>query len=255
MKSAESNSDLHSGNAIKDIDDAFENPISRKLTKGLSEQIAKIKWMRKRENIKLSRKNLEERNIYDKAIELYIRDNYDLFKYQGYNRLLTNQDQDSEERSDYEQNSMDFEMPSKEDFDEFESSGTKFSLFNGWKGWMYIPPVFKESYQLSMWKIEQFGVVKVMNKYFTPKTSKATGFDFPGFTLELSLDEQTMLMVEKDHEKHKELVVISFDMYTLEILNEMWVSVVDESIRNESFYQGKSSEQDMYYKGPFFNFW
>ena len=116
---------------------------------------------------------------------------------------------------------------------------------------MYTPPAFRESFQLSIWKIEPYGTVKIVNKYFTPKTQRATDFDFPGFTLQLSMDEQTMLMVEKDHEKHKELLVVSFDMYNLEILNEMLVSVVDESIRNEPYYQGIGSEDNTNYKGPY----
>ena len=186
--------------------------------------------MRKKDNTKLS-KNVDEKNIYEMAIELYSKHNYSLFQYQGYDNLLLKNGLDSDVDSEVEHAQAKHSQHLKQDFEEFKSSGLNFCPVIGWNGGMYTPPAFRESFQLSIWKIEPYGTVKIVNKYFTPKNQRANDFDFPGFTLQLSMDEQTMLMVEKDHEKHKELLVVSFDMYSLEILNEMLVSVVDESIR------------------------
>jgi uncharacterized protein (UPF0333 family) len=113
---------------------------------------------------------------------------------------------------------------------------------SGWKGNMYVPPVFSNSYQLSIWKVDDFGIVKVVNKYFTPKNRKANEPKFPGFNLELSLDEQTMLAIEKETDNQKDQLVIAFDPYTLEILSEMSLETVDVKIRNQYYYQGEISE-------------
>ena len=206
--------------------------------------------MRKRDLTKHF-KSFNEKNTYEMAIELYTKHNYKLFQYQGYDNLLINQELISDRKGKYEPKLAKHLKYSTEDFEEFKSGEWDFCPVIGWNGGMYTPPAFRESFQLSIWKIEPYGTVKIVNKYFTPKNQRATDFDFPGFTLQLSMDEQTMLMVEKDHEKHKELLVVSFDMYSLEILNEMLVSVVDESIRNEPYYQGIESEDNMNYKGPY----
>lgn len=203
----------------------------------------------------MPRRLQEENNVYDRAIELFLNDKFKLFEYQNYNPLFSMKANDSDSDNDHDKPKVkeidERSKLTKESFKEFTYLEQDFAQINGWKGGMYVPPAFKDSYQLSIWKIENFGVIKVIDKYFTPKTRRAADYEFPGFVLELSLDEQTMLMVERDHEKQRELLVVSFDMYNLEILSEMLVSVVDESIRSEDYYQGKRSEQDMYYKGPY----
>ena len=231
-----------------------KDTIRKKEAKELQKKIKKMKFVRKKTAPKkLPRTLQDENNIYDKAIELFLKDKFKLFEYQNYNPLFTTNlaesDSDNEQKKEKE---IDERCKfTKQNFREFTYLEQKFLPISGWNESMYVPPAFKDSYQLSIWKIENFGVIKIIDKYFTPKIKRAVDFDFPGFVLELSLDEQTMLMVERDHEKQRELLAVSFDMYSLEILSEMLVSVVDESIRNEYYYQGKRSEQDMYYKGPF----
>lgn len=197
----------------------------------------------------------DENAIYDRAVEMYLKDKFKLFEYQSVNPLLLKKDnlnQDSDEESQiYEIEPDERSQLTKENFDHPESSGQTFSKMQGWNGNMYVPPAFKNSYQLSIWKIGEFGTVKILNKYFTPKYKNATEMKFPGFVLQLSLDEQTMLMIEKDQAKQKEFITITFDIYSLEILSETLVSTVDESIREEEYYQGKSSEFNVNYAGPF----
>lgn len=96
----------------------------KKQTKGVTAQIDRIKWMRKKSNKII--KNLDDKNIYEKAIELYTNDNYTLFKYQSHDELLLNKECDSDQASDYENSVTEYPKLSKNDFDEFKSAGLKF---------------------------------------------------------------------------------------------------------------------------------
>jgi len=60
-----------------------------------------------------------------------------------------------------------------------------------------------------------------------------------------------MLMIERDQEQSRDLLVVSFDLYSLEILSEIMVDTVDETIKNEKYYKGKNAENDTRYNGPF----
>lgn len=107
----------------------------------------------------------DENAIYDRAVEMYLKDKFKLFEYQDMNPLFLKKDnlnQDSDEESQNEEVEPDERSQLiKEDFDHPESSGQTFSKMQGWNGNMYIPPAFKNSYQLSIWKINDFGTVKV----------------------------------------------------------------------------------------------
>lgn len=196
-----------------------------------------------------------ESDIYDKAIELYLKDKYSLFKYQSFNPLLLKREEsksknsgsDSESETSKEEETHEIEPDErskliKTDFTYPESDGQAFCRMSGWNGNMYVPPVFSNSYQLSIWKVDDFGIVKVVNKYFTPKNKKANEPKFAGFNLELSLDEQTMLAIEKEADNQMDQVVIAFDPYSLEILSEISLSTVNVNIRNQPYYQGDISE-------------
>lgn len=233
-----------------------EETLRKKEAKMMGKNNDALKFFRKKTLAKKMPKLIQDENdVYDKAVELYLKDKFKLFEYQSVNPLLLKKDDDQEEDSEESSILVGVEpderskLPTHE-FEIPESDGQTFSKMEGWKGGMHVPSVFKHSYQLSIWKIDAFGVVKIVNKYFTPRSSRATATKFPGFILQLSMDEQTMLMVEKDQERAREFIVISFDLYSLDILSETSVSVVDESIREEPYYQGKSSELNMYYKGP-----
>jgi hypothetical protein len=229
--------------------------IKRQETRVRKDTLNNPKFSRKRQMTKkLSRPKLDEKEAYSKAIQFYLKDNYTLFEYQGYDPLLLKGgfDEGSSEDSQEATNEPDERSNLQtHNFDFPESDGQTYSRMVGWKGEMHVPPVFKEKYQLSIWKIDPFGVVKIKNRYFTPNESRASDTKFSGFSLSLSLDEQTMLMVERENENHKELVVISFDIYSLETITETTVNIADTSIKNEPFFQGPNSELNMNYKGPF----
>lgn len=203
---------------------------------------------------KLSKPKLDDKEAYAKAVDLFLKDNYTLFEYQGYDPLLLKsglEDESSDESGEIRIEPDERSQLNTQNFEYPESDGQSYSRMVGWNGEMNVPPVFKEKYQLSIWKIDPFGVVKIRNKYFTPNESRASEINFSGFKLSLSLDEQTMLMVEKENEKQRDLVIISFDIYSLETINETLVSIVDTSIKNEHYYQGVGSELNINYRGPF----
>jgi hypothetical protein len=220
----------------------------------------KTRFFRRKTGKKKLNKFLQtESDIYDQAIELYLKDKYTLFKYQGYNPLILRREDiqkkdhesESESRSgsgtETEQEVIQIEPDESsklitDDFEIPEGDGQTFSRMEGWNGNMYIPPVFMNSYQLSIWKVDAFGVVKVINKYFTPKNNRANELKFPGFSLEISLDEQTMIAIERETDNQSNQIAIAFDPYSLEILSELTLNTVDITIRNQPYYQGQISE-------------
>ena len=43
-----------------------------------------------------------------------------------------------------------------------------FEPMKEFQGVKYLPPTFRHKYELSLWRADTFGIVKVMCKYFTP---------------------------------------------------------------------------------------
>jgi hypothetical protein len=196
-----------------------ERKNKEKMMKKLTQQIMREEekkvtrfYRKKTKNAKMSKPEQDQSDIYDIAVEMYLKDKFSLFKYQSFNPLfMKNLAEDEGEGEGEGDNEFDFEPDersklNKDNFEIPDSDGQTFSRVDGYKGRMYIPPVFRHSYQLSIWKVDDFGVVKIVNKYFTPKNTRATLTNFPGFLLELSLDEQTMLMVEKDSSSMEEKI-------------------------------------------------
>lgn len=246
----------------------YEKQLEEEIKMMKAKKPKKAMFKRKKDGpLRLNKLDQEDRDIWEKGIELYLKDKYKLFEYQSYdpimlkyNETLGGPQQESDDDSEEEKEPKvkltrtptdDRNELNKEDFQEFESGGQLYSMMKGWKGEMFIPAAFKSNYQLSIWKIDDFGVVKVQDKYFTLKNKRASSVNFPGFSLQLSLDEQTMLMIEKDQEKNRDLLVVSFDLYSLEILSELLIDTVDESIKNEKYYRGKAAESDSNYNGPY----
>lgn len=229
--------------------------VKRNEPRMIQNDVHETKFMRKKTMLKkISKPMKDSKAIYDKALQMYLKENYTLFEYQGLDPQLLKanleDDYDSDDSSMHRRPDDRSKLRTN-DFNSPESDGQTFSRCKGWNGEMYVPPVFKERYQLSLWKIDNFGVVKISNMYFTPKAEKAVDKNFVGFRLKLSMDEQTMLMIEKKDGKQKSLLVISFDVYNLTIISETSVPVADDSIRNEPYYQGLASELDILYRGPY----
>lgn len=68
-----------------------------KEAKALQKKLKKTRWIRKRIAPKKLPKVLQdENNIYDKAVEMYLKDQFKLFEYQSNHPLLSKNDTSSE---------------------------------------------------------------------------------------------------------------------------------------------------------------
>ena len=91
--------------------------------------------------------------------------------------------------------------------------------------------VLNHSHQLSIWKFDAFGCVKIREKYFTPNL-RGEGESYNDFVMQLSIDKETILLYEEPYGRH-EIATMVFDINTLEKLAELKVQVVDPDIPEE----------------------
>jgi hypothetical protein len=105
----------------------------------------------------------------------------------------------------------------------------------------YIPPPFREKYEICIWKLEPTGATKIKSSHFTPELADFHDPDFGGFEAQMSLDHQTMILVEntnKDEETAEESFssVLIFDIYTLDKISEFQIDLVDGSYLDDDDY-------------------
>ena len=61
----------------------------------------------------------------------------------------------------------------------------------------YYPPVTYEKYQISIWKFDCHGIVKIKDKYFTPYNQSESEMDqILDLRLDLSLDKDHIIVYE-----------------------------------------------------------
>jgi hypothetical protein len=60
----------------------------------------------------------------------------------------------------------------------------------------YVPPIAREAFQISLWKYDNFGLVKIKDRYFTPKSDIYKDPEFLGFKIQPSLDGTHLLISE-----------------------------------------------------------
>jgi hypothetical protein len=109
----------------------------------------------------------------------------------------------------------------------------------------YRPPMIREKLQLSLWKIDNYGVVKVKFKYFTPKSERLATNDFSTFKICSSLDNNNILLEETLVVDGKKMIII-IDPYSLEIKKEFEITVQDPEFKTES----ENDYYDNYYDDP-----
>ena len=90
------------------------------------------------------------------------------------------------------------------------------------------------------------GVSKIKNSYFTPELAEIGNPDFGGFEVKMSLDHQNIVLVE-NHSNNKDtnkntLVVLVFDLYTLDKISECEV----ENVNSEYLDEDNSDFSDEY---------
>ena len=112
-----------------------------------------------------------------------------------------------------------------------------------YKGFEYRPPIIREKLQISLWRVDRFGVVKTKSKYFTPKVSEFDINTFHGLDIVCSLDGETILLQEKNMDG-KSLVMV-LNAFTLEVMSEKYIVFDDgeAKLKNEEHvYEGYYSE-------------
>jgi hypothetical protein len=108
-----------------------------------------------------------------------------------------------------------------------------------YKGFDYRPPIIREKLQISIWKIDRFGVVKTKEKYFTPKDPSFNINSFNGFDIVSSLDGESILLQEKFMSGSSLIMVLN--AFTLEVISEKRIIYNDGDIKprkNEHIYEG-----------------
>lgn len=103
-----------------------------------------------------------------------------------------------------------------------------------------------------MWKVGSRGVIKIKNSYFTPELAEIGNPDFGGFEVKMSIDHQNIVLVE-NHSNNKDtnkstLVVLIFDLYTLDKISEFEVQNVSAEYMDED----NSDYSDRYVLYAFF---
>ena len=140
---------------------------------------------------------------------------------------------------------------SKSDYNrECEKETMTFGKINQIHGISYQPPGIRDRYQISIWKFDPHGMVKVKDRYFTPKYSpgsKSNDNELE-FFLNISLDYNNIVVVQDGSFKSKQAVLI-FDLYDLEIKWELLIPHHDNNFESGSLYG------DEYYDADYNNFY
>lgn len=92
----------------------------------------------------------------------------------------------------------------------------------------YIPRIMRSKFQISIWKVDHHGVVKIKDRYFTPESDRHEDQNFNGFKLQMSLDKESILIVEQPQYDAIDKLVIILDAFTLESQGELIIKFKDE---------------------------
>ena len=113
-----------------------------------------------------------------------------------------------------------------------------------YKGMDYVPPPFREKYEICIWRVNPRGVCKIKSSYFTPEIAEFESDNFGGFEFNMALDHQTMILIEnvsKNNEVKKDkLTILIFDIYSLDKITEFQVDIVDSEYQRLSGYEEKN---------------
>ena len=101
------------------------------------------------------------------------------------------------------------------------------------EGIEYQPPIMRCKYQISIWKFDQYGLVKIKDRYFNiknePKPDDISSSDDFTLQLDTSIDSKNIVVKQSKTNLFDTQIVLVLDPYSLEILSETVVSVIDNS--------------------------
>jgi hypothetical protein len=67
-----------------------------------------------------------------------------------------------------------------------------------YKGFEYDSQILREEFQISLWKVDRFGVVKTKDRYFTPTHESFREKENMEFDIVSSLDGETIMLKERN---------------------------------------------------------
>jgi len=122
-----------------------------------------------------------------------------------------------------------------------EDSGNEFTRTEFKVGDVYThtPPIVREKYQMSIWRVNAHSVFKVKYCYFTPSSKRFSSTDFSEFEMSMGWDGTTIMLAESGPRVLQKLFIV-FDIDSFELLNEQTINLIDEEVKVDI---GKSSNQ------------
>ena len=113
----------------------------------------------------------------------------------------------------------------------------------------YQPAIIRSKFQLSLWKVDVYGCVKVKDNYISPENPKVDEKDFQGFKIGLSVDGNTFFLEEKGDASEEKLILL-IDPFKLTITKEIQVRVKDPDFDMENI----DDYYDNYYNDAYSKF-
>jgi hypothetical protein len=115
---------------------------------------------------------------YNRACDLFFKEKGYFFDYQAYDESMIPHEEEVPLAKHYSNNNIEHPRmdlySTKEEFD-FEYKPSEFYMgyeeIPEYDGLKYIPPLFREKYEISIWKVDIHNSVKVKSTYFTPDVS------------------------------------------------------------------------------------
>lgn len=126
---------------------------------------------------KLKQEQKSQAKTFNKAVDLYLEENNVLFDYKGYDESLKPNEPNARNPELYENYNIndkrkdEYNPPDEEAGYYYapESNYVSFTDMPDKDGLKYVPPLFREKYELCIWKLDTHNIVKVKSRYFTPQ--------------------------------------------------------------------------------------
>lgn len=104
----------------------------------------------------------------------------------------------------------------------FHDSSTfklEYKADKGFKELLYQPPMQRHKFQMSLWRVDEFGMAKTIYTYFTPENAKFKNTEDLNISFVKSHDKSHFVVCFKE-KKGYYMNLIVFDSYSLDILSE-----------------------------------
>lgn len=178
-----------------------------------------------------------KQQIFNRAVDMYMEDKNVYLAYKDYDEAIEPETNDETPNlyMDGTDRKIDEYWPERPSL--YSSVlFLEYSSIPKYEGMNYIPPPFREKYEIGIWRLDTNGISKIKSSYFTPELVDYDSPEFNGFDISLGLDHQTMIMVENTSKKNTSASgeristkVLLFDIYTLDKIVEFGVDTVNSN--------------------------